>query len=166
MKRLLVLAWLVGFALISHSALAQKGANASFEQMKALAGDWNGNTDSGKTVLASYKVVSGGSALLETLHPSEESEMVTLYHADGNRVAMTHYCDAGNQPQMQTAPLTAAGNPITFVYVRATNLASPTAGHMNGLVVTIQDKDHFTQKWTFREKGKDHTEVFHFTRKS
>jgi hypothetical protein len=78
---------------------------------------------------------------------------------------MTHYCNAGNQPQMRTLPLTRMSKVLSFNFVRATNLQSPEAGHMDHLLVTLLDKDHFSQAWTWKEKGKVSTIVFRFARK-
>lgn len=144
---------------------ADEKATSGFDQLKVLAGDWVGTTSEGKSGHASYQVVSAGSALLERLQGEDESEMVTVYTADGDRVAVTHYCSVGNQPQMLTEPITGQVTEFTFNFVRATNLKSPDDGHMVGLVVRLQDKDHFTQTWTFQEKGKKQTEKFTFTRK-
>ncbi len=110
--------------------------------------------------------MSGGTALLESLTPADESEMVTLYSADGDHVAATHYCSTGNQPQMRTPPITGAVREFAFSFVSATNLPSPAAGHMHQLVLILENNDHLTQKWTWRENGSDKTEVFHFTRKN
>lgn len=157
---------LLTFALCPRPAAAQANANAGFDKMRTLVGEWEGKTESGKEAHVSYKLVSNGTALLETLNPSGEPEMVTVYHPDGSSVGMTHYCSGNNQPQMRAAPTAASANQLTFNFVRATNLASPTAGHMHNLVVTFQDQDHFTQKWTWLEKGKAMSDVFHFTRKT
>jgi hypothetical protein len=67
---------------------------------------------------------------------------------------------------MPTAAVTGPTTEFSFSFVRATNLASPTAGHMHHLTVALQDHDHFTEAWTWSEKGAEHTEIFHFTRKS
>jgi len=161
-----------GFLLASAAtSFAQENpkpkTNPGFEQLKSLAGTWKGVTADGKSVHVEYQLVSDGTALLERLHPMGDMEMVTLYSADGPRVAMTHYCDMGNQPQMRTEALSGPTQKFTFDFVRATNLESPAAGHMGKLVVTMQDHDHFSQEWSFFENGKvTHTEVFHFTRKS
>ena len=55
---------------------------------------------------------------------------------------------------------------LAFSFVGASNLPSSEAGHMHSLVVTLEDSDHFTQKWTWRENGGDKTEVFRFRRKT
>jgi hypothetical protein len=91
--------------------------------------------------------------------------MVTMYHMDNNRLMLTHYCAAQNQPRMQ-AQVSDDGKTFTFDFIDATNLASPGDGHMRKLVLTIVDKDHFTEHWFFATKGKDDDHgVFQFTRK-
>ena len=81
--------------------------------------------------------------------------MVTIYNVDGDRVALTHYCSANNQPRMQTVPI--AGDPkvLDFTFAGGTNLTSTNPAHIDGLVVTFQDEDHFTQKWSWKESGND-----------
>jgi hypothetical protein len=54
---------------------------------------------------------------------------------------------------------------IVFDLVDVTNLSAPDASHMRKLVVTFGDQDHFTQEWTWREKGKDIAVIVHFERK-
>jgi hypothetical protein len=163
----LAVSTLLGFAANSPAQMNHPAhKSAALEPLKSLAGNWDGTTSGGNPVSVEYEVVSNGSSLLERLHPTGESEMVTLYSPDGARLAAIHYCDAGNQPQMQTAPITGTPQKFAFTFVRATNLASPAAGHMHQLIVTLQDHEHFTQEWTWIEKGKTRTEFFHFTRKS
>jgi len=156
------------FAIACALAVGLAGAETKpgFEQLKSLVGEWEGTLSEGETAHVSYQLVSGGTALLERLQHGNEPEMVTVYTADGNHVAMTHYCNAGNQPQMRTAAITRETKVFSFGFVRATNLASPEAGHMDHLVVTLLDKNHFSQAWTWKEKGSTKTAVFKFTRKS
>lgn len=156
---------LLVFALCARPAAAQTSTNPGFDKMKTLVGEWEGKTENGKVVQVSYRLASNGTAVLEALHPPDEPEMVTLYTADGDRVAVTHYCSANNQPRMQTAPMSSSPQKLDFSFVSATNLAGPTAGHMHRLVVTLEDNDHLTQSWTWRENGKDKVETFHFSRK-
>lgn len=162
MTLLLSVTALAGFAVY---APGQPKPGAGFDQMKSLVGEWDGKTENGKAVRASYRLVSGGTALVETLSPAGEPEMVTVYTANGNRAAMTHYCSQNNQPRMRTAPAAGPVKELDFSFVGATNLATPEAGHMHKLVVRFDDNNHFTQRWTWREQGKEMAEVFHFTRK-
>ncbi len=156
---------LIGVAWVVQGA-AGKSANPGLDKLKSLAGEWEGKNPEGKPVRVSYKVVSTGTAVLEALNSSDESDMVTLYTADGDRVAMTHYCAANNQPRMRSAAVTGAFKELAFTFTGATNLASPDAGHMHKLVLSFDDASHFSQHWTWREKGAEKTEVFRFTRKN
>ena len=153
------------FVLGTRPAAAQSGANPGFDKLKTLVGEWEGKTSDGKSAQASYRLVYNGTAVMEMLSPGDEPEMVTMYTADGERVAVTHYCSANNQPHMQTEPVSTSPDKLDFTFVGAPNLASPTAGHMHRLVVTFQDNDHFTQNWTWKEKDEEHIETMNFTRK-
>lgn len=158
---------LASFATIGWAQEPQKSnSNAGFDLVKSLAGNWEGTTPDGQPLHVSYSLISNGSAVMERRLAGGEAEMVTLYTADGNRVAVTHYCSAGNQPQMQTAPISSRPQKLSFTFVRATSLASKTTGHMVGLGLTFVDKDHLIQKWTWSEAGKTSTEVDHLSRKS
>lgn len=139
------------------------GGNAAWESMKTLQGEWDGLYDGKVKTSATYRLVSNGTALMESLVSPDASDMVTVYHQDGGRLLMTHYCSENNQPRMKSA----GTNPkrIEFSYVDATNLSSPDAMHMTGLVVTLSDPNHFTQEWTSSVKGKDQKSVFEFTRR-
>src|SRR5437762_1108277 len=79
-----------------HDMAPYKGS-AEFEQLKKLAGKWEGKDPHDKTgkakIVVDYKVTSGGSALIETLGPGTPMEMVSIYsEAKPGKVSMTHYC--------------------------------------------------------------------------
>jgi hypothetical protein len=166
MKKMSFRGAVLAFLLVSGMPLAaQTGGNASFEKLKGLAGEWSG-TAKGQPVTASYRVVSNGSAIEETLRPTPTETMITMYHLDGQRIMATHYCAAGNQPRMVAVPDTKDPNVVAFKFLDATNLKSPEDGHMRDLTVTIQDNDHFTQQWKWRDHGKEENmELFQYTRK-
>ncbi len=152
-----VLATIAGFALAAASLPAQMrhdahASSAAFEKIKSLAGEWDGKNARGP-VRAKYEVVSGGNTVMETLQPQGESTMITMYHLDGGKLMMTHYCSSGNQPRMKAGALRADGKQVAFKFQDATNLASAGAGHMVALTLTFTDADHLTQLWTWQEKG-------------
>jgi len=96
MKR--IAGYLVWLLLSAFALTAVADTPAShFDQLKKLAGNWEGKAANGKAVAISLKVVSDGSALMET-DPVEN--MVTMFHPDNDRLLMTHYCSAHNQPRM------------------------------------------------------------------
>ncbi len=163
MKKLAgLLVLLAAVSVIAAPGMKIKGTG--FGRMKNLVGEWEGATESGASVRASYKLISNGTALVETLRPAGEPEMITVYYRDGDHLMLTHYCSEGNQPRMRTTATPGADNALDFAFVDVTNL-DPNEGYMRNLVVSFKDDDHFSQKWTWRAKGKDKTEVFRFTRK-
>jgi hypothetical protein len=137
---------------------------SGFERLKTLVGTWQGDGPEG-AVTNTIRLVSNGTAIEETFQTAADNQMVTLYTPDGNRLTMTHYCSAGNQPRMATAAVSAADQEYVFAYTGITNLSSPDAPHMQGLVIRIADADHFAEQWTWRDKGQDKASLFHFTRK-
>ena len=159
------------FSLLTAASIAGEsmpGAKteptAGFEKMKPLVGNWQGNANDGKPVKISFALVSGGSALLETIQAESEPGMVTVYHPDGDRLMMTHYCSLHNQPRMRADIAPAENGKLIFNFVDATNMPSPDAMHMHKLVVTFVDKDHFVQEWTWKGGEKEGTEVFRMER--
>jgi hypothetical protein len=148
--------------LSSVPALAQSDAKATFDHLQSLNGTWEGKANSDRSVKIVFRPTSGGSALMSEILGDED--MVTMFHLDNKRVLMTHYCGAGNQPRMQ-ASASPDGKTITFNFIDGTNMASPTAGHMDHLVITMPDADHHTEDWTFvREDGKQMKEHFELAR--
>jgi hypothetical protein len=86
-------------------------------------------------------------------------DMVSLFNMDGSRLLLTHYCSMGNQPRMQ-ASVSPDGKTFTFNYVDATNLASPDAGHIEKMVLTLVDENHHTENWTFIDHGREVNRFF------
>jgi hypothetical protein len=149
------------FVLAATVAVAQSDAKATFERLKSLNGIWEGKTSNGAPFKITFRTISGGSAVLSEI--TGEENMVTMFHVDNDRVLATHYCAAGNQPRMQ-ASMSPDGKTITFSFVDATNMATPKAGHMDHLVITIPDADHHSEEWTFLQDGKEMKEQFTMTR--
>lgn len=139
-------------------------AAKAFERMKSLVGAWEGK-HSDTPVSVSYELVSGGTCLMERLTSPDTADMVTVYHLDGDTIMCTHFCGAGNQPRMRFKPSSDDPKAFAFRFVDVTNLASPKAGHMQNLTVTLVDDEHFTQDWTWNDGGKDATEKFRYSRK-
>jgi len=148
--------------LCASSLMAAVDAKTSFAALKSLTGTWEGKTPEGKPVQVSYRVTSGGSALMSEIQ-GEHEDMITMFHLDGDRLLLTHYCGAGNQPRM-VATASPDGKVITFNFLDATNLESPTAGHMHRMVLTMVDADHHTEEWVFASDGKEMTKVFDLRR--
>jgi len=154
---------IAALTLATVSALAQTDAQKAFATIKSLPGTWEGNTGMGP-VKVTFKTTAGGSAVMSEILGKED--MVTMFNLDGpNRLLMTHYCAAGNEPRMQ-ASVSPDGKVITFDFLDATNLTTPDTAHMHKMVLTLVDDNHHTEEWTFVDHGKEHKEVFDLHRKS
>jgi len=149
-----VLVLCVGFAATAYATDKQdNGATAAFERVKSLAGNWEATTEKGK-VTSSYEVVSNGSAVLEKINVPGETEMVTVYHLAGNRLVLTHYCSAGNQPRMQAEAYDPASKQLVFNFAGGDNLSNPNSGHMHNAIMKFSGPDSFSAAWTFHQNGK------------
>jgi hypothetical protein len=158
---------LVAIAVAATSMLGQSNsltdAQKAFNTIKNLPGTWEGKSTEGEQVRVDFKVTSRGSAVMSEILGHED--MISMFHLDGpSRLLMTHYCATGNQPRMQ-ATLSPDGKTMAFDFVDATNLASPDAGHMQRMVLTLLDDNHHTEEWIFVDHGKEHKELFDLRRK-
>jgi hypothetical protein len=108
-----------------------------------------------------FRETGGGSALLSEIRSSHEypENLISVFHLDGDRLVMTHYCSAGNQPRMQ-ASASPDGKTITFDFFDATNLLAPEAEHMQRVAITLLDANHHTETWTFTDHGKQTPQTY------
>ena len=154
-------------ALLAALAFAGEGEpHPAWEKMESLVGAWEGTAE-GHPTKVSYRLVSNGTALEENLSTAEGGDMLSIYHRDGKRLLMTHYCSEDNQPRMQAAGLSPDGKRIDFSFVDVTNVSGPDAPHMVGLALLFDDPNHLTQQWTHKTSpGKQQTSAFRFARKN
>ena len=151
--------------LFTTAVFAQSDAQRSFDQLKSLAGSWEGKNSIGNPVQVSYRMTAGGSALMSEIVGHGET-MISMINFDGpNRLLLTHYCAVGNQPRMQ-ASASPDGKTITFNFLDATNLDSPQSGHMDHVVIALLGADHHIEQWNFIDHGKEIKEFFDLTRKN
>lgn len=132
------------------------GSDPRFERLKTLAGTWKGKGGEAGAkesfdATITYRLTGAGSALVETMGPGSEHEMITVYHLDGEDLVLTHYCAAGNQPTMRAAK-SGAADVIAFDFVRASNL-KPGAVHMHDARIRFVDGDHIVSEWTSWKGG-------------
>jgi len=156
---------IIAVLALAAGAAAQTDAQKAFTAIKSMPGAWEGKTPDGHDVQVSFKVVSGGSAVMSEILGKGPEDMISMFNLDGpNRLLLTHYCGAGNQPRM-AASVSSDGKTITFNYLDATNLATPDAGHMQKMVLTLLDDNHHVEEWTYADHGKEIKEVFDLRRK-
>jgi hypothetical protein len=152
----------LSFVLLLAATAYAQDAQKAFDQLKTLNGTWQGKAANGHETKVVFRTTAGGSALMSEILGQEE-DMITMFHMDNDRLLMTHYCGAGNQPRMQGS-VSPDGKTITFKFLDATNLATPKAGHMDNLVITIPDAAHHSEDWAFKTDGKEIKEHFELAR--
>lgn len=153
---------LLSFA--ATAALAQTSAQKSFDQLKSLAGSWEGKDSKGRPLGVFFRDVARGSTLMSEIRKEGYDKvmisMISMIHLDGpNRLLLTHYCSGGNQPRM-AATTSPDGKTITFDFFDATNLATPEDGHFRRIVFTIVDANHHTEEWYGIDHGKEAKDLF------
>ena len=157
----------VAALLFSVCAFAAPDAQQSFDQLKSLAGNWEGKGSDGSAVEVSFKVMGNGSSVVSEINSHKHGDnMVSVFHMDKDRLLITHYCGAGNQPRMQ-ATTSPDGKTITFNFVDGTNILPSQIGYMQKLIVSIADGAHHSEKWILKTNdGKEMTENFELERKN
>ena len=139
-------------------------AQKSFTTLKSLAGEWEGPVTvpeapqmSGSKMHLSLRVTSRGNVLVHEfqeagtpLDATKYDHPVTMLYLDGDRLALVHYCDAGNRPRM-VARKSADGKTVEFDFV---DLSGGTQyGHMHHAVFTFVDASHHIEDWTYMMPG-------------
>ena len=168
MKSLRILSFIL-MSLITVAfaqSAAPTDAQKSFTQLKALAGTWQATVTvdppmpemgNGTITPVLLRVTSRGNALVHEMgelgrqdDPTRYDHPVTMFYLDGDRLLLTHYCDAGNRPRM-AARVSPDGKTVEFDFL---DVAGNTQyGHMQHAVFTFIDANHHTEDWTFQLKG-------------
>ena len=146
----------VAVAAPAPPAAETRAASPALERFKALAGDWVAAEDGEMTkkgdLVARYAVTAGGSAVVETIFPGSPHEMVTVYHADGPDLVLTHYCVEGNQPRMRAK--NARGSRFDFAFDGGTNIDPQRDRHMHSASLDLLGADEIRSVWTELADGK------------
>ncbi|MDB5037546.1 MAG: hypothetical protein JWQ35_1074 [Bacteriovoracaceae bacterium] len=154
------------FAAEPHGA--PKIPNQMTELSAKLKGTWEGDEakkPSDQTLKITYESTSGGSALVERLSPGTDHEMISMYHAENGKLAITHYCMLGNQPHLVLKKVT--NDQYTFEFVPTAGIDSKKDMYMGKLVLTFTGANKLKQEWTLFEAGKaKDTTVFTLNKKS
>src|SRR5262245_11584551 len=128
---------------------------AALEKLKSLDGDWVAVEDAEMVrkgdLVARYAVTAAGSAVVETVFPGTPQEMVTVYHADGPDIVLTHYCMEGNQPRMRAR--SPRGSRFEFEYDGGTNIDPRRDRHMHTALLELLGVDEISSEWTELDSG-------------
>jgi hypothetical protein len=158
MHRLAHAAWatLGTGCLVASAAVAGPAAQtldmAAFEQLKALAGSWQGQlaTASSSPVTIQFEVTSNGRAVLERQFAGTAHEMVTMYYLAYDRLQATHYCSAGNQPAFKLAQ-DSTPRDIRMEFAGGTGFDPATDQHVAGERIEVTGPDQLRVEYQFRK---------------
>lgn len=132
------------------------GAAEAFQRFKKLEGKWKGRSTKGWEETIVFHTIAAGSVVVEDsldAHPKER--MMTMFHLDGDRLMLTHYCVAKNQPRLVATSFADDGKTITFTFLDGGNIPTRDRGHMDKAVIRFVDDNHVTSQWTWYQNGKE-----------
>lgn len=156
-SKLAITAAVIAVVFSVSTLFAESAGQKQFGQIKALEGKWVGKNAQGEVLEITFRSTAGGSAIMSEIHGHGPENMITMFHMDGDRLIMTHYCGAGNQPRMKV--ISDDPKSISFEFFDGTNIG-PGAGHMQHVTFTQPDSDHHTEEWVFLDHGKELKELF------
>ncbi len=142
---------------VSTVAFAQSDAQKSFDKLKSLAGTWEGavTTDlpaanasmQKEPINVTLRTTSRGNALLHEMTSADSpDDPITMFYLEGDRLLLTHYCDAGNRPRM-AGKVSPDGKTLEFDFLDLAG--SNQREHMRQAKFTFIDAAHHTEDWTF-----------------
>ncbi|MGZ7080716.1 MAG: hypothetical protein ACXVJT_14990, partial [Thermoanaerobaculia bacterium] len=127
--------WLIlaGTANAAERAVTANDAKTLFERFAKMEGKWRARSTKGWTETNTYEVAAKGSVVFNRSFFEDEPNdgMLTTFFLDGDRLLLTHYCEARNQPTLIASSIDDVTNRVVFRYLSGTNMKSRDAGHMD-----------------------------------
>jgi len=159
MKSRIAISLLFVWSSLCGVVFAQSDAQKSFNKLKTLEGSWEARVATfppapeieGKVMQVSLRVTSMGNAIVhEAKGAGRPDDPITMLYMDGDRLLLTHYCDAGNRPRM-VGTMSPDGKTVEFEFL---DIAGSTKfGHMHHALFTFIDANHHIEDWTYMEPG-------------
>lgn len=154
MRKLTIIIILAAAAVVAlpqappKTASAPSDAQKAFEQMKTLAGSWQG-TLMGMSINATIRAASSGTTILHEANGDGKRPPVheiTMFYVDGDRLLATHYCDGGNQARLE-GKLSPDGKTIEFSFLDV--VGATQGGLVKRMVFTRIDANKHVIELTF-----------------
>lgn len=136
-------------------------AASAMAYFKTLAGDWQagtghehgGSAASNPDSTLTFRTKAAGSAVVQTTRLGQPGEMESVFHMDGDRLLLTHYCALQNAPVLEFQKSTKPGE-IKFVFKGGTNFDPKVDAHFHEGTFHVKDKDTVEQTFTVFANGK------------
>lgn len=126
-----------------------------FERMlTTLPGTWQAKSTKGWESQTRFLRMALDSVLVEDDPQNDPANaMLSCITMDGDRLLLTHYCHAGNQPRLVADLATATETTITFRFLDGGNLASRDVGHMDEMQLVVDGPDRLRTRWQWYQDG-------------
>jgi len=124
---------------------SESDAQKVFEKMKPLAGSWEGSI-MGRSVQVTISLVSGGSAIMHDFIFNKRGSEITMFYVEGDRLLVTHYCEAGNRSRME-GKMSPDGKSIEFSFLDV--VGTTQRGFVKGMRFTMIDPNHHIVEMTY-----------------
>lgn len=126
-----------------------------YERLLAvLPGTWHAKSTKGWESETRFHCMAADSVLVEDDPQGDPADaMLSCITMDGDRLLLTHYCHAGNQPRLVADLASATATAITFRFLDGGNLASRDVGHMDEMRLVIDGPDRVCEQWQWYQDG-------------
>ena len=129
-------------------------AESDFARLAALAGEWRNAQNPQSTLRIRFALTAGGTVLQESWFRGETLHSLTLYHRDGGKLVLTHYCPQGNQPTLVQSDTAAS---LAFTFRSATDLDAAQESYLHDLSFDLTNPDRPVRRETYRSTDGDET---------
>lgn len=144
----LLICFVVGVTSAAQTTAPSSDAQKAFDNMKSLAGSWQG-TIMNIPINVTIRPASSGTAILHEAttdggHPPNHE--ITMFYVEGDRLLATHFCDAGNRARFE-GKLSPDGKSSEFNLLDVAG--STKGGLVKRIVFTIIDANKHVVEFTF-----------------
>ena len=127
---------------------AQSDAKKAFEQMKTLAGSWQG-TIMNIPINVTIRLASSGTVILHEANTDSggpPKHEITMFYVEGDRLLATHFCDANNRAHFE-GKMSPEGKTIELSFLDVAG--STRGGLVKRMVITTIDANKHVVEFTF-----------------
>jgi hypothetical protein len=132
----------------SNKTAPPSDAQKVFDQMKTLAGSWQG-TVMGIPINVTIRLASSDTAILyeaTTEGGRPPNHEITMFYVEGDRLLAIHYCDGGNRARFE-GKLSPDGNASEFNFLDVTG--NTRGGLVKRMLFTVIDANKHVVEFTF-----------------
>jgi len=137
-----------------NNAAAPSDAQKAFDQMKTMAGSWQG-TILNIPINVTIRLASSGTAILHeatTDGGRPPNHEITMFYVEGDRLLATHFCDGDNRARFE-GKISADGKTSEFNFLDVTG--NTKGGLVKRMAFTMIDANKQIVEFTFiRPDGK------------